>query len=57
MFVVKLSLFRIVAPRLRDAKVYIVLGVMDAIEIIRNASLNKIPQFGQFFVAQDGVVF
>ena len=33
------------------------LRVVDGLEVIRNRGFNKVPQLGQVFVPQDGVVF
>ena len=32
------------------------LRVVDGLEVIRNRGFNKVPQLGEFFVPQDGVV-
>ena len=56
-FVMPLTWLCVVSPRLRGLKIYLVLGVVDSRKVIRNRSLDKVPQLGQFLVPQDRIVY
>ena len=46
----------VIAPRLSNPQIDLVLGVVNRSEVIRDARLNKVPQFGHRLVAQNCVV-
>jgi len=55
-FVVVATRLGVVAPRLRNPQIDLVLGVVNAIEVVRNARLDEVAQFGQGTVTKDRVV-
>ena len=56
MLVMPLPWLCVVSPRLRDLEVYLVLGVVDSGEVIRQRGFNKVSELGQFLVPQDRVI-
>ena len=56
MFVMPLPWLCVIAPRLRNPQIDLVLGVVNRSEVIRHARLNEVPQFGHRLVAQNRVV-
>jgi len=55
-FVMVATWLGVVAPRLRNPQIDLVLGVVNRSEVIRHARLNKVPQFGHRLMAKNCVV-
>lgn len=55
-FVVVTTSFCVVAPRLSNPQINLVLGIVNLRKIIRYARLNEIPQFGHRIMAQNRIV-
>lgn len=56
MLVVKLALTSVIAPGLGHTKADFVLRTMDICEVLRDRSLNEVPQLRHLAIAQDEVV-
>lgn len=54
--VVPLTRLGVVAPRLRDSQVDLVLGVINRRKVFSGLGFNEVTQIGEFSITQDCVV-